>query len=121
MFDIFKNDDEIASLFMKINFSSDGKISWEEFCTFMQLNFMEKEETIKRQKEVVFIMPARTENNPHRQSIQKISCTSDLNYMMMSSDGIVSFWSGNGELKRVKKDIVIDQCFFILINIQVLT
>jgi len=112
---------------MKINFSSDGKITWDEFCTFMQLNFTEKEELVKRQKEVVFITPAKTENNPHRHPIQKISSTNDSNFMIMSSvrnilklcfkieiyfiylftkDGVVSFWTSSGELKRIKKDIV---------------
>jgi hypothetical protein len=51
----------------------------------MQLNFSEKEETIRRQKEVVFITPARTENNPHRSAIQKASCTVDGSFMLMSS------------------------------------
>lgn len=92
---------------MKINFSSDGKITWDEFCTFMQLNFSEKEDTLKRKKEVVFNLPAKSENNPHRQTVQRISCTSDMNYMVMSADGITSFWSPTGELKRVKKEIVI--------------
>ncbi|CAF0745097.1 unnamed protein product [Brachionus calyciflorus] len=101
-----RNDEEIAALFMKINFSSDGKITWDEFCTFMQLNFSEKEEILKRKKEVVFNLPARSENNPHRTPVQRISCTSDLNYMVMSADGITSFWSPTGELKRVKKEII---------------
>jgi hypothetical protein len=113
---------------MKINFTSNGKITWEEFCTFMQLNFAEKEETNNKQKEVVFILPAKMEISPHRTPIQKISCTSDFNYMILSSvsygftnlfccliyikiifsnkDGIVSVWSQIGELKRVKKDVV---------------
>ena len=50
----------------------------------MQLNFSEKEETIRRLKEVVFITPARTENNPHRSAIQKASCTVDGSFMLMS-------------------------------------
>ena len=73
---------------MKINFSSDGRITWEEFCTFMQLNFSEKEETVRRQKEVVFITPAKTENNPHRSPTQKITCTGDNSFMVMSSVSI---------------------------------
>lgn len=81
----FKNDEEITKLFMKINFSSDGKITWEEFCTFMQLNFSEKEDNIKRQKEVIFNLPAKVEHSPHRYPIQKISCSSDLNFMVLSS------------------------------------
>ena len=70
---------------MKINFNSDGKITWDEFCTFMQLNYSEKEEALRRQKEVVFITPARTENNPHRSVIQKVSSTGDGSFVVMSS------------------------------------
>jgi hypothetical protein len=70
---------------MKIDSSCDNKISWDEFCTFMQLNFSEKEDTTKRQKEVTFNTPARTENNPHRYNVQKISCTSDNQFMVMGS------------------------------------
>ena len=72
----------------------------------MQLNFNEKEEAIRRQREVVFITPARTENNPHRCGIQRVCCTSDGNFMVMSVDGVVSFWGASGELKRVKRDVV---------------
>ena len=90
---------------MKIDFSSDGKITWEEFCTviikifffceikrlnnkfkkFMQLNFTEKEDMVKRSKEVIFSLPARIENSPHRFPIQKITCTNDFNFMILSS------------------------------------
>jgi hypothetical protein len=70
---------------MKINFSSDEKITWDEFCTFMQLNYSEKEEALRRQKEVVFITPAKTENNPHRSVIQKVSSSGDGNFVVMSS------------------------------------
>ena len=51
----------------------------------MQLNFSEKEDNIKRQKEVIFNLPAKVEHSPHRYPIQKISCTSDLNFMVLSS------------------------------------
>jgi hypothetical protein len=70
---------------MKIDSSCDGKISWEEFCTFMQLNFSEKEDAIKRQKEVAFNTPARTENNPHRHNINKVACTGDNQFMVMAA------------------------------------
>lgn len=91
---------------MKINFSSDGRITWDEFCTFMQLNFSEKEDTTKRKKEVVFNLPAKSDSNPHRTTVQKISCTSDQNFMVMSADGITSFWGHAGDFKRIKKEIV---------------
>jgi len=86
-----KNDEEIAKLFMKIDFSSDGKITWEEFCTFMQLNFSEKEDNVRRQKEVVFTLPAKLENSPHRYPIQKITCTNDFHFLALSSVGFIRF------------------------------
>jgi hypothetical protein len=82
------------------------RITWDEFCTFMQLNFSDKEEKVKRFKEVNFVTPARTESNPHRNSIQKISANTDGNYNVMSLDGIFSIWSPVGELKRIRKEIV---------------
>jgi hypothetical protein len=72
----------------------------------MQLNFAEKEEKVKRFKEVNFTTPARTESNPHRNSIQKIAANSDGNFNVMSLDGIFSIWSPNGDLKRLRKEIV---------------
>ena len=50
--------------------------------------------------------PAKTENNPHRSTTQKITCTGDNSFMVMSSEGVVSFWSPTGELKRIKREIV---------------
>ena len=72
----------------------------------MQLNFSEKEEKVKRLKEVKFITPARIETDPHRNAIQKISCTGDGNFLIMSLDGIFSLWSSIGDLKRIRKEIV---------------
>ena len=40
------------ALFMKIDSSSDGEINWNEFCTYMQLEYAEKEESYFRSKEV---------------------------------------------------------------------
>jgi hypothetical protein len=74
----------------------------------MQLNFSEKEEHNRVLKEVNFNIPARTsKSTPHRTNICKVSCTGDNMFMVMSGDGIISTWSPSGELKRVKRDIVI--------------
>ena len=42
----------MTALFMKIDSSSDGEINWDEFCTYMQLEYAEKEESYFRSKEV---------------------------------------------------------------------
>jgi len=41
----------MTALFMKIDSSSDGEINWDEFCTYMQLEYAEKEESYFRSKE----------------------------------------------------------------------
>ncbi len=101
---------------MKINFSANGKITWEEFCTFMQLNFSEKEEIEHNAKAVIFSLPAKMEFSPHRTPIQRITRTGDNSFMIMSSDGIFSNWSSNGEMKKLRKDVVISP-FWIRLNL----
>jgi hypothetical protein len=70
---------------MKIDSSCDGTITWEEFCTFMQLNFSEKEDATRRAKEVTFNLPAQTENNPHRHNINKVASTPDKQFLVMAT------------------------------------
>ncbi|XP_032235242.2 WD repeat-containing protein on Y chromosome isoform X2 [Nematostella vectensis] len=98
----FKNDDQMTALFMKIDSSSDGEINWDEFCTFMQLEYAEKEESYFRSKETSFQLPALTENSSQREQVIRVCHTSDNNFLVVSQDGLVSFWSQNLEFKRMK-------------------
>ena len=58
-------------------------------------------------KAVIFSLPAKMEFSPHRTPIQRITRTGDNSFMIMSSDGIFSNWSSNGEMKKLRKDVVI--------------
>ena len=51
-FFFMKSEHQMTALFMKIDSSSDGEINWDEFCTYMQLEYAEKEESNFRAKEV---------------------------------------------------------------------
>ncbi|XP_050415483.1 WD repeat-containing protein on Y chromosome [Patella vulgata] len=93
---------QIDALFMKIDWSSEGAITWDEFCTYMQLEYAEKEDSYLRAKEVAFQLPAKIENLPHRDPILRITDTPDGTFIACSQDGIVSFWSANCELKRTR-------------------
>ncbi|PIK33316.1 putative WD repeat-containing protein on Y chromosome [Apostichopus japonicus] len=97
-----KNDEEITELFMKIDSSSDGEIGWDQFCTYMQLEYEEKEEAYLRMKQVELHTPATILNSPHRETILKITNMSDGTCVTASQDGTVAFWSGGMELKRYK-------------------
>lgn len=103
----FKNEDQVTALFMKIDSSSDGEINWDEFCTFMQLEYAEKEDSYLRSKETAFTLPAiiamsENSNSSQREHVIRLCHTADNNFLVVSKDGLVSFWSQNLEFKRMK-------------------
>ncbi|XP_070198273.1 cilia- and flagella-associated protein 337-like isoform X3 [Littorina saxatilis] len=95
-------EQQIDALFMKIDWASKDSITWDEFCTYMQLEYAEKEDSYLRAKEVAFHMPARIENIPHRDPVLRITDTSDGTFVACSQEGVVTFWSPNTELKRTR-------------------
>ncbi|XP_069131359.1 LOW QUALITY PROTEIN: cilia- and flagella-associated protein 337-like [Argopecten irradians] len=94
------SDAQIDSLFMKIDWSSDGAITWDEFCTYMQLEYAEKEDSYLRSKDVAFHLPAKIINC--RESILRITDTSDGTFVACSLDGNVSFLGTNMDIKKHK-------------------
>ncbi|XP_022086406.1 WD repeat-containing protein on Y chromosome-like isoform X1 [Acanthaster planci] len=97
-----RNDEQITALFMKIDSNSEGYIEWDQFCTYMQLEYEEKEDAYRRQKDVEIHTPANLENMPHREPVLRITNMSDGTFVATSQDGTISFWNGNMELKRTK-------------------
>ncbi|XP_062577533.1 uncharacterized protein LOC134239370 [Saccostrea cucullata] len=95
-------ENQIDALFMKIDWSSEGVISWDEFCTYMQLEYAEKEDSYLRSKEVNFHLPAKIQNPQHKNPILKITDTQDGTFIACSQDGMVTFWGANVELKETK-------------------
>ncbi|XP_074650451.1 cilia- and flagella-associated protein 337-like [Tubulanus polymorphus] len=100
---------QIDALFQKIDWSSEGLITWDEFCTYMQLEYAEKEDSYLRAKEVCFHRPAKIENMPHREQVLRISDTADGHVIACSKDGLVSFWSGSLDLKRQRTVVTVEQ------------
>jgi len=97
------SDQDMTALFMKIDSSSDGEINWDEFCTYMQLEYAEKEESYFRAKETAFYLPATQESSPHRDTIMQITHTIDNTYLAIGQDGMVSFWSSKLDFRRTKQ------------------
>ncbi|XP_066286244.1 cilia- and flagella-associated protein 337-like isoform X2 [Branchiostoma lanceolatum] len=104
-----RNEEQIVALFMKIDSSSDGEIAWDEFCTYMQLEYAEKEEAVLRDKDVAFHLPAAMGSTPHREPIVKVSHTPDNTFMALGQDGMVTFWSPNLDLKRTRSVVTEQQ------------
>ncbi|CAF1114493.1 unnamed protein product [Didymodactylos carnosus] len=95
-------DEQIEALFHKIDYNARGVISWDEFCTFLQLNFDEKANAVNRAKEITFLLPAKIEKTPHRYPVSNICITTDHLYLALGSDGTLSLWSPNGDLRATK-------------------
>ena len=98
---------QIDALFQKIDWSSMGAITWDEFCTYMQLEYAEKEDSYLRAKEVAFQLPAKVDNMPHREPVLRMMDTADGMFVACSQDGMVTFWSGQLEHKRTRTVVVI--------------
>nr|XP_014351744.1 PREDICTED: WD repeat-containing protein on Y chromosome-like isoform X5 [Latimeria chalumnae] len=93
-------NEQIRELFMKIDYSANGKIAWDEFCTYLQLEYEEKEESSARSKEVTFALPATIREISHGEPILRICSTSDNTFITVREDGIIYYWSPELKLKR---------------------
>lgn len=60
-------------------------ITWDELCTFLQLNFNEKADAEKRAKEISFLIPAKIQKTPHRYPCSTIVLSADNQYLALGS------------------------------------
>ncbi|KAJ7393062.1 hypothetical protein OS493_008360 [Desmophyllum pertusum] len=101
--DLMEFKDVITNLF-HFKFKNEDQ---DEFCTFMQLEYAEKEDSYLRSKETAFTLPAiiamsENSNSSQREHVIRLTNTADNNFLVVSKDGLVSFWSQNMEFKRMK-------------------
>ncbi|XP_074069338.1 cilia- and flagella-associated protein 337-like [Macrotis lagotis] len=97
-----KNNEQIEQLFMKIDCAATGGIQWDDFCTYLQLEYSEQAHSLARQKEVYFTMPALSQGLSHSGPVLRILSLPDDTLIMMGEDGVISFWSPQLTLKRRK-------------------
>ncbi|CAF0892614.1 unnamed protein product [Rotaria sordida] len=95
-------DDQIENLFNKIDYNAEQIITWDELCTFLQLNFNEKADAEYHAKEISFLIPAKIQKTPHRYPCSTIVLSPDHQYLALGSDGTISVWTPTGELKIAK-------------------
>ncbi|CAF0879233.1 unnamed protein product [Rotaria sp. Silwood1] len=95
-------DEQIENLFNKIDYNAEQIITWDELCTFLQLNFNEKADAEYHAKEISFLIPAKIQKTPHRYPCSTIILSPDHQYLALGSDGTLSVWTPNGELKIAK-------------------
>ncbi|XP_075053776.1 cilia- and flagella-associated protein 337-like [Mixophyes fleayi] len=96
------SDEQIEKLFMKIDFTATGKIQWEQFCTYMQLDYSELEDSYIRRRKISFILPATIQEMVHGDNIVRVFPMQDNTLIMVREDGHIFFWSTQLKLKRDK-------------------
>nr|XP_008165804.1 uncharacterized protein LOC122172093 isoform X2 [Chrysemys picta bellii] len=96
------SDGQIQKLFMKIDCAATGRIQWDEFCTYMQLEYAEQDMSSARLKELTFSLPAVIEERSHGEPVLRICSLFDNTLVMTQEDGVISFWSPQLKLKRSK-------------------
>ncbi|XP_034557358.1 WD repeat-containing protein on Y chromosome [Notolabrus celidotus] len=93
---------QIQGLFKKIDYSGRGRISWGDVCSYMLQEYKEKQETIRRSKQVAFTLPATVRTSCHGIPIVNISSTCDGTIVTVREDGMVCFWSPELKLLRTR-------------------
>ncbi|XP_048120316.1 WD repeat-containing protein on Y chromosome isoform X3 [Alosa alosa] len=95
-------DSQIQELFMKIDYSGQGRIQWDEVCTYMQMESIEKEKCTQFCKQVAFTVPATIKPLGHGEPILKLHSTPDRTVVSLREDGTVCYWSSKLQLKKSK-------------------
>ncbi|KAI1893585.1 hypothetical protein AGOR_G00125240 [Albula goreensis] len=96
------NDEQIQELFMKIDYAGNGTIVWDEFCTYMQLEYMEIEESVSRSKQAALALPACIRSMCHGEPVLGIRATPDGTIVTVREEGTVYYWSSELQLKKSK-------------------
>ncbi|KAI5933508.1 putative zinc finger protein 542 [Manis javanica] len=93
---------------MKIDYEAVGRIQWDGFCTYLQLQYSEQAEALTRQNKVSFQPPAELQGLPYGSPMKRILSMPDDTFIMTREDGAIYFWSLQLKLKRRKR--VFDKC-----------
>ncbi|CAD7671341.1 unnamed protein product [Nyctereutes procyonoides] len=98
-----KNTEQIEQLFMKIDYESMGRIQWDGFCTYLQLEYSEQVDALAQEKEVSFQLPAVLQGLSYGGPVLRILSMPDDTIIMIREDGAIYFWSLQLKLKRRKR------------------
>lgn len=108
-------EEEIETLFMKVDANCDGVVDWEEYVTYNLMEYQEKNQMIEMMREKPFPVETRDVPSRHRDvivriaflpSIQKRAVPKDSidysngRYVTLSKEGILIFWTL--KMKRIR-------------------
>ncbi|XP_077197934.1 cilia- and flagella-associated protein 337-like isoform X2 [Paroedura picta] len=96
------NDEQIETLFMKIDYPATGRIQWNDFCTYIHLEYTGQERSCVRLKGSTFSLPATIQEISHGEPVVSICSLSNSTLITAREDGTISFWSTQLNPKRSK-------------------
>lgn len=94
-------DKEIQTLFKKVDIASDGLVDWDEFCTYLMLQFEENDQASKLNGSTFVPKPNIVRIDHNKETTTKILTDfNPMRYVTVSKEGIIGVWSTELELQR---------------------
>ncbi|XP_041468554.1 WD repeat-containing protein on Y chromosome-like isoform X2 [Lytechinus variegatus] len=109
------DDKELAIVFMKVDANCDGTVDWDEYLSYMLLEYQERDHMSNLFKDIPFPKPLKNIPSNHRDMIAKIGFYQTINlrhggiadegehngrHISVSKEGIINFW--NMEMNLIK-------------------
>ncbi|XP_029193047.2 WD repeat-containing protein on Y chromosome-like isoform X1 [Acropora millepora] len=92
---------EIEILFRKVDIASDGLVDWDEFCTYLMLQFEENDQAAKVNGSTFSPKPNIVRIDYNKETTTKILTDfNPMRYVTISKEGIIGVWSTELELQR---------------------
>ena len=108
----------METFFQRIDCFSDGFITLDALCSYMQLICSKSFYIKDKEKEMFFKLPAKCVTSPHREDVLRAvqlwkdpvqQCLSE-SFACCSKDGVLSFWSMAGPKLKKSKCLVVRTC-----------
>ncbi|XP_071834643.1 cilia- and flagella-associated protein 337-like isoform X2 [Apostichopus japonicus] len=102
------DDRELAIVFMKVDANCDGTVDWDEYLSYMLLEYQEKDHMSNLFKEIPFPKPLRVIASNHRDTLTKVGFFQTVNlrhssmsedseqggrYISVSKEGVINIWN----------------------------
>lgn len=92
---------EIDTLFKKVDIASDGLVDWDEFCTYLMLQFEENDQATKANGNTFIPKPNIVRIDHNKETTTKVLTDfNPMRYVTVSKEGIIGVWSTELELQR---------------------
>lgn len=92
---------EIEILFKKVDIASDGLVDWDEFCTYLMLQFEENDQAAKVNGSTFSPKPNIVRIDHNKETTTKVLTDfNPMRYVTVSKEGIIGVWSTELELQR---------------------